>query len=157
MMGRGRGAGQPAAGRTPGRPGAGGQLHAVRLVDLEGVRRTYLTRETGQILHAEDTILGKVEFHVRMARAAAAGDASRPQVELTMMRGGAMRGGMRGMRGRGMRGMGGQGAMGARGAGAARRGPAAAGQRPGAGQAGQSIPPRLDYGFRLTMDLEEEG
>lgn len=148
MSGGQRGTRAPggAAGRAPGRAAAG-DLQSVRLVDLGGTRRTYLTRETGRILHIEDTILGKVEFRVSGMRTASGAGATGYDLALTAMGGGrGMRGGGRGgMRGGGMRG-------GAR-RGAASQALPGTGARPGAGQAGAQIPQRLNYGFQLTTDL----
>jgi hypothetical protein len=135
----------PRPGAAPGRAAAG-EVESARLVDLEGTRRTYLTRATGTVLRTEDTILGKVEFR-GAARQRAAADIERPHsIELTQQRGRQARGGGPGMRG--MRG--GRGGM-RRGAGTSRG--AAATPRPGAQPRGGAIPPRLDYGFRLTTDL----
>ncbi len=145
MRGGARRGGQAGAPGARATPGAASQRLSARLVDLDGTRRTYLTRTSGRILHTEDTILGQVEFRAAAQRAASqsSGSTGTLSVELTQGRG--MRGGMRGG---GMRG-GGRG--GARGGRAGRAGTAGApGQR--AAAAG-SIPPRLDYGFRLTSDL----
>ena len=144
--GGGRGGRGGAVGGAGGqRPGAAAQVQSARLVDLQGTRRTYLTR-TGRVLHTEDTILGQVQFvsGSQVARSAGGGFA----VELTGM------GGMRGGGGRGGRGGGGGmgGGRGARG-GAAQGGRAGrAGQAPGAAGP-KSIPAKLDYGFRMTTDL----
>jgi len=155
-----RGGRQGGAGTTgaAARPGASTELLSARLVDLQGTRRTYLTRQSGRIFHTEDTLLGQVEFRAAAQRVAALADGPFA-VELTGGRGG--RGGRGGMRGGGMRGGGARGG-GARGGGArggggaaqrgAAGGRAAGAQRPGAA-AGGIIPPRLDYGFRLTTDL----
>jgi len=161
--GGGRGGRQGGAGTTgaAARPQASTDLLSARLVDLQGTRRTYLTRQSGRILHTEDTILGQVEFRAAAQRVAALADGPFA-VELTGarggrgMRGGGMRGERGGMRGGGMRGGGMRGGGARGGAGAAGRraagGRAAGAQRPGAAAAG-IIPPRLDYGFRLTTDL----
>jgi hypothetical protein len=153
---RGGGAGGGRQGRagTAGataRPGTPTELLSARLVDLQGTRRTYLTRQSGRILHTEDTILGQVEFRAAAQRVAALADGPFA-VEMTGARGmrGGMGGGMGGMRG-GMRGEGARGGAGGAQRGAA-GGRAAGAQRPGAAAAG-IIPPRLDYGFRLTTDL----
>lgn len=146
-------AGQRAAG--PGRAGAAaGTLERVRLVELEGTRRSYLTRETGHVLQMEDTILGKVEFRVA-TRVASTSGGEVYSVELTQMggmrggMGGGMRGGMRGGMGGGMRG----GMRG--GAGGGTQGRGSTGVRgPTGAQTGTRIPPKLDYGFQLTMDRE---
>jgi len=156
-------------------------LDRARLVNLEGERQTYVTRETGRVMYTEDTLRGKVDF-----RAAAATTGATPRtsarlsdgysVRLTAMMGGGMRGG--GARGGGaMRGGGARGGMmggGMRGgmmAGGMRRGamamPGAAGMRgtaaqraPGATAAGRpaaegarQIPPSLDYALRITTEL----
>ncbi len=155
------------AGRAPGAAGAGGQrgaaagtLQSARLVDLEGTRRTYLTRQSGRVLYTEDTILGQVEF-----RAGGQAMARSFEVPLTIELTGGMRGGRRG--GGGMRGGGGGGGGGMRGGGGGggmgggggRRGGqgtqrGATGRAPGEGATrGGNIPPRLDYGFRLTTEL----
>ncbi|UCC67585.1 MAG: hypothetical protein JSV79_10740 [Armatimonadota bacterium] len=153
--GQQRGGRAPAAaapGRTPGRVAAGA-LERVRLEELEGTRRTYLQRDTGRILHMEDTILGKIRFQTASAATASAPRAAIQTLELTQrrgergmgrgMRGGGRMGGARGLRSRGGR------------AGTAGRAPATAAGRPGAPRAGAQIPPKLNYGFRLTTDLEE--
>ena len=152
----GRGAGRGPGARAPGaaaqqragpqRPAAGA-VESARLVDLEGTRRTYLTRATGTVLHTEDTVLGKVEFRAVSQRASL--DIERPYtIRLTQMRGPGGRGAsMRGMRGRRAE----RGRAGARGTRAGRQPGAAA--RPGAQRGGGAVPPRLDYGFRLTTDL----
>ena len=132
-----RGPATAVPGGAPGR--AAGELQRVRLVDLEGTRRTFLTRESGRILHMQDTILGSVQFQVASTRIASAERPGGYTLALTQMRGGGMRGG--GMRGGGMRG----GGM---------RGGGAAAARPG-GQAGAQIPPKLGYGFEFTVDLVE--
>lgn len=135
----------PRPGAAPGRAAAG-EVESARLVDLEGTRRTYLTRATGTVLRTEDTILGKVEFRGAASQRAAA-DIERPhRIQLTQRRGMGGRGG-----GPGMRGMRGERAGMRRGTGA-RRG-ATATPRPGTQARGGAIPPRLDYGFRLTTDL----
>jgi len=154
MRGGGAGGGRQGRAGTAGataRPGAPTEILSARLVDLQGTRRTYLTRQSGRILHTEDTILGQVEFRAAAQRVAALADGPFA-VELTGARG--MRGGMRG--GGGMGGGGMRGGQARGGAGGAQRGGAggraAGAQRPGAA-AGGIIPPRLDYGFRLTTDL----
>ncbi len=149
------------------RPVAAGALQSARLVDLEGTRRTYITRQTGRVLHTEDTILGRVEF--RAASQVAQADTERFTVELTQGgMGGPGGGGGRG--GRGMRGGARGGAMGgARGGartGAARGATRARAAQPGtaaggaaqapAGGGARNIPPKLDYGLRLTTDLSLE-
>jgi hypothetical protein len=147
----GRAAAPAAPGRAPGRADVGA-LERVRLVELEGSRRTYLERDTGRILHMEDTILGKVQFQASAIRTASAPVARAYALELTQRRGG--RGMGRGMRGGGRRG-GGRAGMMRGGRGGAARAPGAAAGRPAAAPAGTIIPPKLNYGFRLTMDLEE--
>ncbi len=147
--------GPAAAPAAPGRPAGQanlGALERVRLLDLEGSRRTYLERDTGRILHMEDTILGKIQFQVSATQTASAPGASAYALELTQMRG--RRGGM-GMRGGGRRGGGRPGMMRGGRLGSGARAPGAAPGRPAGVQAGTNIPPRLNYGFRLTMDLEE--
>ena len=140
------------AGGAPGR--ATGELQRVGLVDLEGTRRTFLARESGRVLHMQDTILGSVQFQVASTRVASAERPGGYTLELTQMRGGGMGGGMRGggmgggMRGGGMRG------GGMRGGGTGRQAGGAAAARPG-GQAGSQIPPKLRYAFELTVDLVE--
>jgi len=163
MRGGGMGAGASAQRRGPtaagpgGAPGrAAGELQRAHLVDLEGTRRTFLARESGRVLHMQDTILGSVQFQVAATRVASAERAGGYTLELTQMRGGGMRGGgMRGggMRGGGMRG-GGMRGGGMRGGGAGRQAGGAAAARPGAPAASQ-IPPKLRYGFELTVDLVE--
>ncbi len=100
----------------------------------------------------EDTILGKIQFQVSATQTASAPGASAYALELTQMRG--RRGGM-GMRGGGRRGGGRPGMMRGGRLGSGARAPGAAPGRPAGVQAGTNIPPRLNYGFRLTMDLEE--
>lgn len=154
-----RGPATAVPGGAPGR--AAGELQRVRLVDLEGTRRTFLTRESGRVLHMQDTILGSVQFQVASTRIASAERPGGYTLELTQMRGGGMRGG--GMRGGGMMGGGmrGGGMMGGgmrgggmRGGGTGRQAGGAAAARPG-GQAGAQIPPKLGYGFEFTVDLVE--
>jgi hypothetical protein len=156
------GAGGGAAGQRPG----AGQLQSARLVDLQGTRRTYITRQTGRVIHTEDTILGQVQF---LSGSQVARNAGGPfTVVLTGMGGmrggrgggGGMRGGMGGggmrggMGGGGMRGgMGGGGTRGGMRGGAAQGGRAGQGaQAPGAAGP-KTIPSKLDYGFRMTTDL----
>ena len=143
-----RGPATAGPGGAPGR--AAGDLQRVRLVDLEGTRRTFLAHESGRVLHMQDTILGSVQFDVASTRVASAERAGDYTLELTQMRGGMMGGGMRGggMRGGGMRG------GGMRGGGTGRQAGGAAAARPGAPAASQ-IPPKLRYGFELTVDLVE--
>jgi hypothetical protein len=126
-------------------------------VDLEGTRLTYITRQTGRVLHTEDTILGQVEF--RVASQVARNPGGRFVVELTGMAA------MRGARGMAGRVQAGRTMRGAARAGAGTRGGVRAGaQRATAGRAGAAqgaagakrIPPKLDYGFRLTTDLVVE-
>jgi hypothetical protein len=157
MMGGGMRGGASAQRRGPATAGAGGapgraagELQRVRLVDLEGTRRTFLTREGGRILHMQDTILGSVQFQVASTRVASAERPGGYTLELAQMRGGGMRGGgMRGgMMGGGMRG------GGMRAGGTSRQAGGAAAVRPGA-QAGPQIPPKLRYGFELAVDLVE--
>ncbi|MFB3881590.1 MAG: hypothetical protein ACE149_10020 [Armatimonadota bacterium] len=163
----GGGAGQRPGGGVP-------QLQSAQLVDLQGTRRTYLTRQTGRVIHTEDTILGQVQF--RSGSQVAQRAIGALTTELTGM--GGRRGGMGGgMRGGGMRGGGARGGAGMRGGamGGARGGAmggAGRGMRGGAGAAGGTargragqgaagqtptgpkvIPAKLDYGFRLTTDL----
>jgi hypothetical protein len=141
MRGGMRGGRAGAAGAAR-RPGTASQLLTARLVDLEGTRRTYLTRRSGRVLRTEDTILGEVEFRAASQRAAlqSPGSAGSLSIELTQgrgMRGGGMRGG--GMRGGGMRG-GGMRGGGMRGGMRGGRAGTTLGRRPAAG----NIPPRLD-------------
>jgi hypothetical protein len=131
------------AGAAGQRAGAAQQLQSAQLVDLEGSRLTYITRQTGRVLHTEDTVLGQIEFRVA-SQQAARNPGGRLVVELT----GA--GGMRGGRGMTMRGAARAG-VGAR-AGAQRATAGRAGAAAGAAGA-KRIPPRLDYGVRLTTDL----
>lgn len=153
---RGPGARGPTTGTAAGptRPAAGaGELYSVRLTDLEGTRQTFLAVSSGRVLHAEDTIYGKVEF--RAAQQAAHRSESPYRLDLTQFRG--PRGGPRGMMG-GARGRMGGPSAGMRGEGVAGR-PGAARSTPGGGAAQRGaglIPPRLDYGFHLTTDLVED-
>ncbi len=149
MRGGMRGGRAGAAGAAQ-RPGTASQLLTARLVDLEGTRRTYLTRRSGRVLRTEDTILGEVEFRAASQRAALQSPSSTGSLSIELTQGRGMRGGMRGggMRGGGMRG-GGMRGGGMRGGMRGGRAGTTLGQRPAAG----NIPPRLDYGFRLTSDL----
>jgi len=146
--GRG-GAGTARGGKTtpprttrPGTSVSPTDLDSARLVNLEGNRRTYVTRYTGKVIHTEDTILGEVEFRTAAARTAL-NHAPSYKVKLTAGRGG----------------RGGRGGMSAGRGGAARGGTAraATGTRTAPGRTTAPtrgiIPPRLDYGFRLTTDL----
>ena len=139
-----RGARGTAAPGTSARPGAPGSVEQARLVGLEGTRTTYVTRQTGRVLHTEDTLVGKLEFRAGYMQTASARGLADYTVDLTAMRGG---GGM-------MRG-GARGAMGGMGAGTTttRRAGTAAAQRPGGAQAGGEIPASLSYGFAITTDL----
>lgn len=151
MGGRGR-MGGGAGGAAGQRPGAASQLQRAQLVDLEGTRHTYITRQSGRVLRIEDTITGQVEFRTSSQVAQAAG--SPYSLQLTQMMGGGMRGGMGGRMG-GMRGgMDGRGGM------SGRQGQTRSGATTRAGtQAGRTaatartIPAKLDYGFRLTTEL----
>jgi hypothetical protein len=171
---RGGGARRGAArGRTgQAAPGGAGRitpqaLESARLVTLEGERITYVTRESGRIVHTEDTIRGKVEFRAGASQRASLGPDGGYAMALTGGRrggggggrGGGGRGGMRG----GARGGAARGGAGTRGGAArggaargrtAQRGGAArgAGRAPGE-QGPRQIPPSLDYGFRLTTEL----
>ncbi len=160
----GRGGGQ-AGGAAAGRPAAS-SLDSARLVDLVGERRTIVTRESGRVMHLEDTIQGKIEFRVAAGatqRASAAGVIGNATVELTGgMRGGGGRGGGGrggGGRGGGMRGGGGGGRGGGRGGGARGGGGRGGGRAGAAGgaqgaPAARQVPSSLDYGFRLASDLD---
>jgi len=140
-MGAGSGTmGRPAQGRRTGRAGAARGLERARLVGLEGTRRTYITRETGRILHTEDTILGKVEFRASAVQTASARGVEGYTVELAQMRGGREMEEGREMRGMGRRGTGSERSM-------------RAGAAAGVPRAGGQIPASLDYGFRITTDL----
>lgn len=165
MMGGGGARGATGAGRQPGAaqaaPGGAARgpvtLDSARLVNLEGTRRTYVTRETGRVMFTEDTIRGKVEFRTVTGAAtqASAGPAGGYTMALTAMRGGGGRRGGGGMRG-GMMGGGGMRGAATRGApGAARQpagGPPTAGAGPAA-EAARQIPSSLDYGLRLTTEF----
>jgi len=127
--------------QTRTRTGGAVAVDSVRLTDVKGTRRTYLTTVTGRVLHTEDVIMGKVEFRAGAQRVSASGVGGY-SVALT--------GGMMGGGGRGARGMR---------AGASRAG----GQRATAGQparttqpgapTGTELPPSLDYALKLTGDL----
>jgi hypothetical protein len=151
--GRRAGVGTQAAPRAgTARPGAE-RLDSAGLVNLRGTRRTYVAVQRGQVLHIEDSIIGKVEFRPGRAQTASAGPALPYSMQLTGGRRGDMD--MQGMRAE--RGAGRGAASRARGGGATHR--AAAGQRatPGAARAGAAgggrIPRSLDYGLRLTSSL----
>lgn len=130
-------------------------MEQARLVGLEGTRRTYITRETGRILHTEDTILGKVEFRAGSLQTASARGLRNYTVELTQMQPGmgGMPGGM--MPGRRRGGMGRMGARRAPGI-TGRQPGATSAQRPAALRAGGEIPSSLGYGFTITTDLVTE-
>jgi hypothetical protein len=105
-----------------------------------------VTRYTGRVLRTEDTILGKVEFRTGGRLRASLDGEGTYAVELTQ----GMRGGGRGMRG------GGRGMRGGRAGSSAGRGGSRVGQQRTGATAGGRVPPRLDYGFRLTADLLRE-
>jgi len=116
-------------------------LESVRLTDVKGTRRTYLTTISGRVMHTEDTIMGKVEFRVGLQQASGRGSGA-PSLELT---GGMMGGG----RGAGRMGTARTGRAGAQ------RQPAAQPSRTAQPQAAAAAqyPSSLDYALRLTGDL----
>jgi hypothetical protein len=117
----------------------------VKLVNLEGVRVTYLSRRSGQVIRTEDTVKGRVEFRTAGATTSARALDSGYTVALTQMRGG-MGGGRAGAGGRA-----GGGAARTSGQAGSRTGQSrtTTGQQSGA----RRIPASLDYGFRLTTEL----
>jgi hypothetical protein len=169
--GGGAGGARAGANQQGARGGAQAQtnLLSARLVNLEGVRVTYLSRRSGSVIRTEDTVKGRVEFKTAGTYSSARALGSDYSVDLTQMgpgmRGGGRRGGGGG--GGGAVGGGGGGARRAGGGGGARAG---GGTRAGGGQGGRQagqaagttagqraaagrIPASVEYGFRLTTEL----
>lgn len=145
--------------QSGGRTGAAaqGSLQSVKLVNLEGVRITYLSRRSGQVIRTEDTIKGRVEFRTAGTATSASTRESSYSLALTQAGGG------RSSERAGARGRTGIPPSGRSGGGAGRTGRGTTG-----GQAGRAAPSRtttpqqpaarripasLDYGFRLTTEL----
>jgi hypothetical protein len=141
--------------QSGGRTGASAQggLQSVKLVNLEGVRVTYLSRRSGQVIRTEDTVKGRVEFRTAGATTSARALDSGYTVALTQMRGG-MGGGRAGGGGAARGGRGARaGGGGTRAGGGAARTGGQTGSRTGQQSGARRIPASLDYGFRLTTEL----